>query len=257
MDNDTSEARLTRRYLLAGLGAGAAVLLGCSDDSADSLAAPGSTGSTGSTGSSGSGTSSTTGPASTSSSSVASSGSTTSAAQSGAATTAAPATTLAPTPACDDGDDPTPAQTEGPFFTPSSPLKASFLGDVSSGTRLALSGTVVTTACTPVRGALVDLWQADDDGEYDNAGYRLRGHQVADDRGNWAIETIVPGLYTGRTRHLHVKVQAPGGRVLTTQLYFPGEAANARDGIFREECLLGITADGNGQRGTFTFVLDA
>ena len=171
-------------------------------------------------------------------------------------TAAATATTLAPTPACDDGDDPTPAQTEGPFFTPNSPLKASFLGDVSSGTRLALSGTVVTTACAPVAGALVDLWHCDDDGEYDNAGYRLRGHQFADDRGTWTIETILPGVYTGRTRHIHVKVQPPGGRVLTTQLYFPGEPGNARDGIFREECLLELAPDGNGQRGTFTFVLD-
>src|SRR5215207_9667099 len=103
------------------------------------------------------------------------------------ATTAATAGgTLAPTPACDDGDDPTPAQTEGPYFTPNSPLKASFLGDVSSGTRLALSGLVVTTACAPVAGALVDLWHADDGGEYDNTGYRLRGHQFADDRGAWA-----------------------------------------------------------------------
>ena len=143
MDNVTSEPSprpLSRRYLLAGLGAGAAVLLGCSGDSteADPAAAPGSTGT------SGPGTSSTTGSAGPSSSTAPTSSTTSAAASS---TTAAAPSTLAPTPACDDGDDPTPAQTEGPFFTPNSPLKASFLADVPSGTRLALSGTVVTTDC--------------------------------------------------------------------------------------------------------------
>lgn len=239
---------LSRRWLLAGgLGAGAAVLLGCSGDDGATVSADATT-------TSGSSTSATTSPPASSSSP---SSAPTTAAPATTASSAAPATTLAPTPTCDDGDDPTPAQTEGPFFTPDSPLKASFLGDVSSGTRLALSGTVLRTDCQPVGGALVDLWQCDDAGEYDNTGYRLRGHQFADDRGNWAIETIVPGVYTGRTRHIHVKVQAPGGRVLTTQLYFPGEPGNARDGIFREECLLSTAPDGSGQRGTFTFVLDA
>ncbi|HEX3200670.1 MAG TPA: dioxygenase, partial [Actinomycetes bacterium] len=70
-------------------------------------------------------------------------------------------------------------------------------------------------------------------------------------------ETIVPGLYTGRTRHIHVKVQAPDGPVLTTQLYFPGEPENDRDGIFSPELLLGDVRDAGGaRRGSFTFVLE-
>jgi hypothetical protein len=64
---------------------------------------------------------------------------------------------------------------------------------------------------------------------------------------------IVPGLYPGRTRHIHVKVQAPDRPVLTTQLYFPGEPANASDGIFREELLLDMCGD---RQGSFTFVLE-
>ena len=169
---------------------------------------------------------------------------------------AAPGTTLAPTPACDDGDEPTLAQTEGPYFTPDSPERTSLLEAGMGGQRLVVAGTVLTTDCRPVRRALLDFWQADDAGQYDNQGYRLRGHQFSDDQGAWRLETVVPGIYTGRTRHIHVKVQPPGGRVLTTQLYFPDEPANTRDGIFREECLLDIASDGNGQRGTFTFVLE-
>jgi protocatechuate 3,4-dioxygenase beta subunit len=184
--------------------------------------------------------------------------------QAAPATTAAPGTTagaaagtLAPTPACDDGDDPTPAQTEGPYFTPNSPRRASLLEPGLGGQRLVVAGTVLGTDCRPVERALLDFWQADDAGEYDNQGYRLRGHQFSDARGAWRLETILPGLYTGRTRHIHVKVQAPDGPVLTTQLYFPGEPENDRDGIFQPELVLGDVRDAGGVRqASFAFVLE-
>jgi protocatechuate 3,4-dioxygenase beta subunit len=165
--------------------------------------------------------------------------------------------TLAPTPACDDGDEPTLAQTEGPYFTPNSPQRASLLEAGMDGRRLVVAGTVLTTDCRPVQRALLDFWQADDAGQYDNQGYRLRGHQFSDAKGAWRLETVVPGLYTGRTRHIHVKVQAPDGPVLTTQLYFPDEPANDRDGIFRPELLLADVHDrGDTRQGSFTFVLE-
>jgi protocatechuate 3,4-dioxygenase beta subunit len=174
-----------------------------------------------------------------------------------ATTTAGAAGTLAPTPACDDGDDPTLAQTEGPYFTPNSPERASLLEAGLGGRRLVVAGTVLTTDCRPVRRALLDFWQADDAGQYDNQGYRLRGHQFSDAEGGWRLETVVPGLYTGRTRHIHVMVQAPDGPVLTTQLYFPGEPANDRDGIFRPELLLADVRDrGDTRQASFTFVLE-
>jgi protocatechuate 3,4-dioxygenase beta subunit len=180
----------------------------------------------------------------------------------GPATTAAPDSTaasggtLAPTPACDDGDDPTLAQTEGPYFTPNSPQRASLVEAGMGGQRLVVAGTVLTTGCHPVGRALLDFWQADDAGRYDNQGYRLRGHQFSDADGSWRLDTIVPGLYTGRTRHIHVKVQAPDGPVLTTQLYFPGEPENDRDGIFSPELVLaGVRDVGDTRQGSFTFVL--
>jgi protocatechuate 3,4-dioxygenase beta subunit len=65
-------------------------------------------------------------------------------------------------------------------------------------------------------------------------------------------------LYPGRTRHIHVKVQAPGQPVLTTQLYFPGEPRNQQDGIYAEALLLDEYADAaGGKTGAFRFVLDA
>jgi protocatechuate 3,4-dioxygenase beta subunit len=156
------------------------------------------------------------------------------------------------TPACDDGDDPTPSQTAGPFFTPDSPERTSLRERGVTGTSLVLTGLVLTRDCRPIAGALLDFWHADDAGAYDNDGYRLRGHQFADDAGRYQLETIVPGLYPGRTRHFHVRVQAPAGPILTTQLYFPDEPQNQRDRLFRPDLL--VTRDGAMAR--FDFVLE-
>jgi len=164
---------------------------------------------------------------------------------------------LAPTPACVDDDDleATVPQTEGPFYTPDTPQRQSLLEPGMAGTKLVVSGYVYDTACQPIPGALLDFWQADDAGVYDNTGYRLRGHQFADDEGRFVLETIVPGLYTGRTRHIHVKAQAPNQPVLTTQLYFPDEPANASDGIFDPALVMDVEDAAGGEVGFFTFVL--
>jgi protocatechuate 3,4-dioxygenase beta subunit len=166
------------------------------------------------------------------------------------------ASTLAPTPACDDGDGPTPPQTEGPFFTPDSPERVTLLEPGIEGTKLLLAGSVLAPDCTPVAGALLDFWHADADGAYDNEGYRLRGHQFADRQGRYRLETIVPGLYAGRTRHIHVKVQGPGEEVLTTQLYFPGEPHNEADGLFDPALVISVREDGGARAAGFDFVLD-
>jgi protocatechuate 3,4-dioxygenase beta subunit len=163
----------------------------------------------------------------------------------------AAAGTLAATPACDD--DPTPKQTEGPYWTPDSPERNDFSGDGAPGLPMKLTGTVVDTDCQPVPGTLLDFWQCDGNGIYDNEGYKLRGHQYSDANGSFGLTTVKPGLYPGRTRHVHVKVRRPGGEVLTTQLYFPGEPANKTDTIYRPELEMTVAANGD---ASFTFVVE-
>ncbi|MGI8855112.1 MAG: dioxygenase [Thermomicrobiales bacterium] len=171
----------------------------------------------------------------------------------------APPRLLAPTAACGDTDDHgiTPAQTEGPYFTPNSPERVSLLEPDMAGARLVVGGTVFATDCTPVARALLDFWQADDAGVYDNSGYRLRGHQYTDDAGHFSLETIIPGLYPGRTRHIHVKVQSPNGPILTTQLYFPNEPRNAQDGIFDASLLMDMQDSADAKQATFNFAVNA
>jgi protocatechuate 3,4-dioxygenase beta subunit len=173
----------------------------------------------------------------------------------GPSQTKPPERVLAPTPDCGDDDEPTPTQTAGPFFKPRSPLRASLVEPGMAGTPIVLSGRVFARDCRPVAGALLDFWHADDEGEYDNAGFRLRGHQFADAQGRWKIETIVPGVYPGRTRHFHVRVQPKGGRVLTTQLYFPDEPRNRRDFLFDPELLMAVREQDGRREGRFHFVL--
>ncbi|HET9717206.1 MAG TPA: intradiol ring-cleavage dioxygenase [Pseudolabrys sp.] len=163
---------------------------------------------------------------------------------------------LAPTPSCQDNDEPTVRQTEGPFFKPKSPERSDLRERGSRGRPFELSGLVLTRHCRPLSGAVVDLWHADETGEYDNTGFRYRGHVITGHDGGFRFRTIVPAAYSGRTRHYHFKVQAPGSRLLTTQLYFPNEPANARDGLFRRELLMKVADAGDGLAGGFDFVLD-
>jgi protocatechuate 3,4-dioxygenase beta subunit len=139
------------------------------------------------------------------------------------------------TPSCGRS---TPPQMAGPFFTPQSPERSSLIEPSMKAKRMRLMGQVVDTRCQPIPGVLLDFWQCDEKGEYDNQGFRLRGHQFADRKGQFVLETVVPGAYPGRTPHLHVKVQRKGGQILTTQLYLPGHPGNAGDFLFDPRLLM-------------------
>jgi len=123
--------------------------------------------------------------------------------------------------------DLTPEDMEGPFYKAGAPLRASLYDPKSKAEKLVLSGVVSGTDCRPLANLALDFWHADERGEYDNAGYRYRGLVRTDAQGRYRLETNLPPPYMGRPRHIHVKLQPPGGKVLTTQLYFPGESRGA------------------------------
>jgi protocatechuate 3,4-dioxygenase beta subunit len=158
------------------------------------------------------------------------------------------------TPACGPQAALTPRQTEGPFYTPDTPQRSSLVEPGARGERLVLTGRVVSQQCRPVAKALLDFWHCDDQGEYDNAGFRYRGHLYADAEGRFRLETIFPAIYPGRARHVHVKVQAPGRRILTTQLYFPGDA---RDGLWRPELVVAMERRPQARMAAFQFIVEA
>ena len=160
---------------------------------------------------------------------------------------------LAPSLACTRA---TRGETEGPYYTPQTPQRTDLREPDTRGPPLVLQGLVLTPDCRPVAGAVIDIWHSDEDGRYDNSGFRYRGHQFTDAAGAFRFETIRPARYPGRTPHIHVKVQGASTRLLTSQLFFPDlPDENARDGIFHDDLLLGLSRGPEGWLGRFDFVL--
>ena len=141
----------------------------------------------------------------------------------------------------------TPAQTEGPYYPNVLPLDQD--NDLliineritpGVGSVAWMSGRVLDRTGSPVRNALVEIWQADNLGSYINTSGALNGQRdgnfqgygrfLTSSSGAYLFRTIKPGLYPGRVRHVHVKISVPGGQSLTTQLYVEGETGS-NDGV--------------------------
>ena len=144
----------------------------------------------------------------------------------------------------------TPEQGEGPFYPDHLPLDTdNDLIIVNDGLTPAVgqiayvSGRILDATGTPVRNALVEIWQCDAQGAYlhsgsDNGTKRDKNFQgfgrfLTGSTGEYLFRTIKPVAYPGRTPHIHYKVKASGKELLTTQLYVKGEAQNERDGLYR------------------------
>jgi len=175
------------------------------------------------------------------------------------AATAAPAaagTATAITLDCVASAAPLVELTEGPYYKAGPPQRTSLMQSGLAGTPLTLTGAVVTRSCRPLANAKLDFWQADGNGNYDNSGYTLRGWQLTDAQGQYRLETVIPGLYPGRTEHIHVKVTPAGGQTYTTQLFFPGVAQNTSDSIYSGAMLVKLDRSTNPIAATFLFVVN-
>jgi protocatechuate 3,4-dioxygenase beta subunit len=144
----------------------------------------------------------------------------------------------------------TPAQTEGPFYPDKLPLDTDndllivndqitpAVGEVTH-----LGGRILDPSGEPVRNALVEIWQVDDNGIYLHTeggdrdtldkNFQGFGRFLTGSTGEYYFRTIKPALYPGRTRHIHVAVKIKGKKKFITQCYVKGEPANDRDFIFK------------------------
>jgi catechol 1,2-dioxygenase len=126
----------------------------------------------------------------------------------------------------EDACAPTEPDFKGPMYLAGAPRRTALAGPKEPGERLRIRGTVVGPDCrTPLPRTLLDVWQADAEGEYHwkDADFRLRGQILTNERGEYELETIKPAGYGGRPAHIHFTISAPGHAPLTTQLYFKGD----------------------------------
>lgn len=144
---------------------------------------------------------------------------------------------------------------EGPFYKASAPMRASLTMAGEQSPPLTLTGRVLGQTCAPIAEAVLDVWHVDEQGLYDNAGFKFRGKFSVDADGRFTIATIVPPPYPGRPAHIHVKVRAPEYPILTTQLYFPGDPQNRSDAFFDPTLLLETAKTDSGLLAVFDFVL--
>ncbi len=139
--------------------------------------------------------------------------------------------------------------TEGPYYKTGSPERQKIAEANTPGAHLILKGYVFDTNCKPISNAWLDFWQADGQGNYDNTGYNLRGHQYSDENGFYSVETVVPTRYTGRTEHIHFKVRkSEDSPVLTSQLFFPDSETNSTDSIFDKSLIVDFEMDPYGSK---------
>jgi protocatechuate 3,4-dioxygenase beta subunit len=174
----------------------------------------------------------------------------------------------------------TPAQMEGPYYPRAIPADADadlrrVAGQTGAakGQPLLLTGLVRGPDGAALPGARVEIWQADHRGIYlhpgdariaeRDAGFQGYGWAVADGAGRYAFRTIRPGLYPGRTLHIHLRAQpAAGGAALTTQVYFPDEPRNDSDMLLRRMApdarrllMADVSPSDEGQRAVFDIFL--
>lgn len=161
---------------------------------------------------------------------------------------------LDPTPSCASGYEATPSTSAGPCFTPDSPRRDDITDGRYPGQELVVGGYILDRTCNPISGELIEVWQADPDGDYDLQGFHLRGHQYSVDNGRWIIWTVTSAPYGPRARHIPLRVQRPGGAVLTTQMFFPDDPTQDRDRQF-DARLLPLAFDAKMRQARMDIVL--
>tara|TARA_B100000029_G_C17309309_1_gene863759 strand:+ start:88 stop:858 length:771 start_codon:yes stop_codon:yes gene_type:complete len=123
----------------------------------------------------------------------------------------------------------------GPYYFENAPYRNIIAHEDEPGLRLFISGKIKQNNCENViSGSLIEIWQANDEGCYgivedcdtgnpDNDYFNLRGAFFSDESGDYIFESILPGYYGNRPRHIHIKVTTPNEEVLISQLYFEND----------------------------------
>ncbi len=124
----------------------------------------------------------------------------------------------------------------GPFYLPDSPKRKDLTYKDLKGTVILLEGQVYQDDCsTPIDGAMIEIWHANNQGRYDNKSkdFNQRAKWFSEKDGSYDFKTIFPGKYMNgsqfRPAHIHYRVTAKGYEELISQIYFSGDEHNPTD----------------------------
>jgi protocatechuate 3,4-dioxygenase beta subunit len=165
---------------------------------------------------------------------------------------------------------PTEGNIEGPFYRPGVPERSKLFRDGDKGDVLVISGLIVNRKGHPLDKAVMEVWQVDADGVYDNGDpdhpppndvFRMRGRIMTGKDGRYQFTTLRPAHYPitptlFRTAHIHFIVKAKGYRTLTSQFFLPGEEHNRTDPWFKPSMVLDLQPVADHFEATFRIVLD-
>jgi catechol 1,2-dioxygenase len=159
----------------------------------------------------------------------------------------------------------------GPYFVEDAPIRMVIAHADEPGQRLYISGRILQNDCeTPITGAMLEVWQANDAGCYSinldcNTGnpgdddFNLRGKMFSNANGQYAFETILPGNYANRPMHIHIKITTPDGEILVSQIYFDSDPLCDTDPWCQdaEERILSLNEDSSGLYGQLDIVMNS
>ena len=159
----------------------------------------------------------------------------------------------------------------GPYFVEGAPIRTVIAHSDEPGQRLFVSGRILQNDCeTPISGAMLELWHANDAGCYSinlecntgnpgNDEFNLRGKMFSNENGQYAFETILPGYYASRPMHIHIKITTPDGEVLVSQIYFDSDPLCDTDPWCQdaEDRILSLNEDYNGLHGLLDIVMNS
>jgi catechol 1,2-dioxygenase len=132
----------------------------------------------------------------------------------------------------------------GPAYRKGAPARQNLCEPDEPGEPLGISGTVTTAEnCAPVAGATLEVWQTNAKSEYDmdSPKFHLRGKFKSDRAGQYRFDTIVPGPYGTRAKHIHYLVSHSGFEPLITQCYFEGDERNQSDALVKPSLIIKLS----------------
>lgn len=159
----------------------------------------------------------------------------------------------------------------GPYFVEGAPIRIIIAHSDEPGQRLFISGRILQNDCeTPISGAMLEVWHANDAGCYsinldcttgnpENDDFNLRGKMFSNESGHYAFETILPGYYANRPKHIHIKLTTPNQEVLISQIYFEGDPLCETDSWCQdaEDRILVLQEDNLGLHGELDFNMNS